>query len=248
MAQTLIPEMETLFSENPSISLVHPDRRHKQLVTPIEFLQKGGVTIVPLIFLSVVSVGIVIERLWFWSKIWLNGKQIIDKILDTASYDWTVALETVKDYRDHPIGQFFYDPLRLKQPDPELFHLALESSADNQLSLMRKGEKFLELVVALAPLLGLLGTVTGLIRSLSSIQIGDLGTASTAGVTLGIGESLISTASGLVVAIFSLFFYRLFQGFWFNQLNILRKAGNDLEIIYRQKWTEPLVSETTSVS
>jgi len=102
---------------------------------------------------------------------------------------------------------------------------------------MRRGDKILEAVIALSPLLGLLGTVIGLIISLRSIRIGDIGTASTSGVTTGIGEALISTASGLVVAIFSLAFYRLFQGFLFTQIKVFRKAGNELEMLYRQYWS-----------
>ena len=103
---------------------------------------------------------------------------------------------------------------------------------------MRRGDKILEAVIALSPLLGLLGTVLGLIQSLSSIQISDLGTSSTAGVTLGIGESLISTATGLIVAIISLAFFRLFQGLWFNQMRVFRKTGSELEVLYRQRWFE----------
>jgi biopolymer transport protein ExbB len=57
-------------------------------------------------------------------------------------------------------------------------------------------------------------------------------------VTLGISEALISTATGLIVAIFSLAFYRIFQGLWFNQARIFRKVGSDLEIIYRQRWLD----------
>jgi biopolymer transport protein ExbB len=90
----------------------------------------------------------------------------------------------------------------------------------------------------LAPLLGLLGTVLGLIRSLGSIRISDLGTASTAGVTLGIAESLITTATGMIVAIVSLVFYRIFQAFWYNQVRIFRKAGSELELLYRQAWLQ----------
>lgn len=101
---------------------------------------------------------------------------------------------------------------------------------------MRRGEKFLEAVIALSPLLGLLGTVLGLIRSLGNIRLGDLGTASTEGVTIGIGEALISTASGLVVAIVSLAFYRLFQVFLFTQVKVFRRAGSELELLYRQSW------------
>jgi len=93
---------------------------------------------------------------------------------------------------------------------------------------MRRGEKSLEAVIALSPLLGLLGTVLGLINSLGEIRIGDLGTASTAGVTLGIGEALISTAAGLVVAIVALAFYRLFQSLLFTQVKLFRRAGSEL--------------------
>ncbi|MGA7935630.1 MAG: MotA/TolQ/ExbB proton channel family protein, partial [Kovacikia sp.] len=139
---------------------------------------------------------------------------------------------------DQPIGRFLYSPLQLRNPDPEIFRLALEASAEDELAAMRRGDKILEAVIALSPLLGLLGTVIGLILSLRSIRIGDIGTASTAGVTTGIGEALISTASGLVVAILSLAFYRLFQGFLFYQAKIFRKAGNELELFYRQSWSQ----------
>ena len=61
-------------------------------------------------------------------------------------------------------------------------------------------------------------------------------TQATTGVTLGIGESLISTATGLIVAIVSLSFYRLFQAFISNQARTFRKSGNDLELMYRQAW------------
>lgn len=101
---------------------------------------------------------------------------------------------------------------------------------------MRRGEKILEAIIAIAPLLGLLGTVLGLIRSLSTIRLGDLGTDATAGVTLGISESLISTATGLIVAITALAFYRVFHGFVAGQAKTFRQAGNDLELIYRKDW------------
>lgn len=87
-------------------------------------------------------------------------------------------------------------------------------------------------------MLGLFGTVWGLIISLREIRISDLGTPSTSGVTVGIGEALISTAAGLVVAITTMAFYRLFQVFLFNQGKIFRKSGNELELLYRQFWPQ----------
>lgn len=207
-------------------------------MNPIELMQKGGVAMWPLVLLSVLSVSTIIERLWFWGQILLKGSATASRILETAARDWNGAIRLAQDNRKYPIAKYLLAPLRLPHPDPEVFHLALESAADDQLGLMRRGDKILEAVIALAPLLGLLGTVLGLIRSLSSIQISDLGTSSTAGVTLGIGESLISTATGLIVAIISLAFYRLFQGLWFNQMRVFRKVGSELEMLYRQRWFE----------
>jgi len=207
-------------------------------VTLAEIIEKGGVAIWPLLFLSILSGYAIIDRIWFWSRVLLQERQAISSVLEAAYRNWDVAVEIAKDYRRHPIGRFFYAPLQLPNPEPEVFHLAMESAADEELALMRRGDKILEAVIALAPLLGLLGTVLGLINSLGSISISDLGTSSTAGVTLGIGESLISTAVGLGVAIVSLAFYRLFQSFLFGQVRIFRKAGADLEVIYRQRWLE----------
>ena len=207
-------------------------------MNPVELMQKGGIAMWPLLFLSILSISTIIERIWFWSRVVLRSSQILNRVLDTAVRDWDLAVKVAKDDQDYPIGKFLLAPLRLQNPDPEVFHLSLESAADDQLALMRRGDKILEAIVALSPLLGLLGTVLGLIRSLSSIQISDLGTSSTAGVTLGIGESLISTAAGMIVAIISLAFYRIFQGLWFNQMRIFRKAGSDLEVIYRQRWLD----------
>jgi biopolymer transport protein ExbB len=165
-------------------------------------------------------------------------------VLDAASRNWQAAREIALEARRQPIGRYLYAPLRLANPDPDVFRLALESAADDELASMRRGDKLLEAVIALAPLLGLLGTVLGLINSLGSIRISDLGTASTAGVTLGIAEALISTATGLILAITSLVFYRLFQAFWYNQVKIFRKAGSELELLYRQDWLQDEIADT----
>ncbi len=192
----------------------------------------------PLLLLSILALGAIIERLYFWFSVLTKEKSLVERILTAAEEDWTAATELARQSLEQPIGRFLYAPLRLKDADPEVFRLALESTADDELASMRRGDKILEAVIALAPLLGLLGTVVGLIRSLREIRLGDIGTASAAGVTLGIGEALISTAAGLIVAIVSLAFYRLFQGFLFSQAKIFRKAGSELELLYRQHWPQ----------
>ncbi|MCC5640205.1 MotA/TolQ/ExbB proton channel family protein [Nostoc sp. CHAB 5844] len=211
----------------------------------LDLFQKGGPAMWPLAVLSILALSVILERLWFWLRILNQEKEIVNRVLDAAQENWDIAADIARQATDQPIGRFLYAPLRLLKVDLETFRLALEATAEDELAGMRRGEKLLEAVIALSPLLGLLGTVLGLIHSLRSIRIGDLGTESTAGVTTGIGESLISTAAGLIVAIFSLVFYRLFQGFLVNQVKVFRKAGNDLELLYRQ--SPPEFSKSTAI-
>lgn len=210
----------------------------------VEFFQAGGIVMWFLLALSILAVGTILERIWFWASILFKERQVVDRVLDAATSNWLMAREIALEARRQPIGRYLYAPLRLVNPDPEVFRLALESAADDELAAMRRGDKLLEAVIALAPLLGLLGTVLGLINSLGSIRLSDLGTASTSGVTLGIKEALTSTAMGLVVAITSLVFYRLFQALWYNQIRVFRKAGSDLELLYHQAWLQGEITDT----
>jgi biopolymer transport protein ExbB len=207
-------------------------------VNIVEIFQLGGPAMWPLLGLSILSLAVILERLWFWTRILSKEKEIVNRVLDAGVHDWEAATEIAKRYSNKPIGRFLYAPLRLGQADPELFKLALESTAHEELNSMRGGDKILEAIIGLAPLLGLFGTVWGLIVSLRSIRISDLGTPSTSGVTLGIGEALISTATGLVVAIVTLAFYRLFQILHFNQMKIFHRSGSELELLYRQYWAQ----------
>ena len=205
----------------------------------VDLLRQGGLTIWFLIGLSVLALATIIERSWFWFSLLTKEKEILNQVISSISrQDWVSAMEVARCNLSRPIGRFLYAPLKLANPDPEVFRLALEASADEELVTMRRGDKILEAVIALSPLLGLLGTVLGLIKSLGNIRLGDLGTSSTAGVSVGIGQALFSTAVGLIIAIVSLAFYRLFQGLVFYQAKLLQRAGNDLELLYRQAWSQ----------
>ncbi|NET61248.1 MAG: MotA/TolQ/ExbB proton channel family protein [Symploca sp. SIO2E6] len=200
----------------------------------LEMIKKAGWVLWPLWVLSVFALGVTFERIWFWLNFLSREQSILRRVLDAASRNWQAAKDIAFQTRGQPIGRYLSAPLMLPQPDPEVFRLALETAADDELSSMRRGHRLLEGIITMAPLLGLLGTVLGLIRALGSISISDLGTASTVDVNLGIGEALISTAAGLIVAIVSFVFYRIFQALWYNQVRIFRKAGNELELLYRQ--------------
>jgi biopolymer transport protein ExbB len=206
----------------------------------LDLVVEGGPVMVPLLALSVATFASALERSWFWIRLLSHERQIVKDVLE-ASYKSLDEAATIATYaKASPIGRFLMSPLRLYQPTPETFHLALEASADKEFVKMHKGDKLFETVVAISPLLGLLGTVTGLIKTFSSLQIGgSSGAAATAGATkaaAGIGEALIATATGMIVAILALVFLRIFVALQANQMDYFTEVGNDLELIYRQVW------------
>lgn len=202
-----------------------------------QLFRSGGPVMWPLLGLSILSLAAIAERCYFWIALLMQEGKAVKRILSAAREDLDLASKMAQAESNTPAGRFLSAPLALDRPDPELFRLALESTADEELANMMRGEKILESAIALAPLLGLLGTVTGLISSFTALKIGDVSSNMSSGnLTEGIAVALITTAAGLIVAISTLAFYRLFLALHANQVKIFRKAGNDLELIYRQYW------------
>lgn len=206
----------------------------------LTLLFKGGPVMVPLFALSVLTLATALERLWFWVRLLRQEGRIVHDVLEAAHYNLGDAHMIAERAQQVAIGRFLLAPLQLNQPTPETFRLALESAADKEFVKMRKGDKFLETVVAIAPLLGLLGTVTGLIVTFNNLDIGGGGAGE--GATLaagGIGEALITTAAGMVVAILALAVFRIFVSLQAQQMDYFSEVGTELELIYRQQWYEP---------
>ncbi|MGD1857291.1 MAG: MotA/TolQ/ExbB proton channel family protein [Leptolyngbyaceae cyanobacterium] len=202
-----------------------------------ELFARGGVAMWPLLVLSVIALGTIIERIWFWSRVITREREVAGRVLEAARREWTAATEIAQRAHRLPMGRFLYAALKLKDQEPEVFRLALETAANEELAAMRRGEKVLELVITVSPMLGLLGTVLGLMSSLGSLDLNDLAIGNAGGAAGGIGQSLITTATGLIIAIVSLMFFRLFQGLVFGQAKVFRQSGSELELLYRQAWS-----------
>ena len=137
------------------------------------FLQ-GGPVMWPLLGLSVLTLTRAIERAGFWIRLLGREHEIVSLVLDAARYDLNKAVAIAQQARSLPIGRFLLAPLQLQNPNPETFHLAMEAAADREFIQMRKGNQFFEAVVGLSPLLGLLGTVIGLIVTFAELDIGNI--------------------------------------------------------------------------
>ncbi len=212
------------------------------MTTVFDFLAKGGPVMVPILGCSVLTIATALERTWFWTSLLKRESQVVNEVLDAARRDLDEAAVIAAQANDTPVGRFLLAPLRLKNPSPETFRLALENAGDKEFVQMRRGDKILETIVAVAPLLGLLGTVTGLIATFNNLNIGSGGNTDTSQAAAGIGEALITTAAGMVVAILALLVFRIMVTFQGQQMDYFSEAGNELELIYRQYWYEPALS------
>ena len=213
------------------------------MTTVFDFLARGGPVMVPILGCSVLTIATGFERAWFWTRLLQREGQVVNEVLEAARRDLDEAAAIAAQAGDnHPVGRFLLAPLRLKNPSPETFRLALENAGDKEFVQMRRGDKILETIVAVAPLLGLLGTVTGLIATFNNLNIGAGGGTDTSQAAAGIGEALITTAAGMVVAILALLVFRTLVSLQAQQIDYFSEAGNELELIYRQYWYEPALT------
>jgi biopolymer transport protein ExbB len=109
--------------------------------------------------------------------------------------------------------------------------MALASAMQAELPHLKRFNTVFATIISVSPLLGLLGTILGLITSFDALQIGDIA-ANASAVTGGISEALVSTAAGLTVAIFTLLFANLFRGLYRRQMALIQEYGGQLEILY----------------
>jgi biopolymer transport protein ExbB len=208
----------------------------------IKIFTDGGIVMYPLLLASILVITLAIERLYFWSKIGNRQKQLTRVVLDLYQNQSPLVFDRLKREQDLPIARIFIAAISLKNPTPEAFRLAIENEAHAEVPLLRRFINVFDAVISLAPLLGLLGTVTGLISSFASLKIGQAGGGGSSNVVGGISEALVSTASGVIVAILASVCANLFRGLYQRQLSQIHESTGQLELIHRCRWDEERIS------
>jgi biopolymer transport protein ExbB len=193
----------------------------------LEFFYRGGPVMYPLLFCSLLSLTIIIERFIFWMREERNrDRKVLTRFMELIeTNDLTGAKEITKDTRDFVIRVLVCGIVHRE------FSLrdALQMSADEEIGRMRKYLPILDTMITLAPLLGILGTVIGIIRSFN--MLGAIGVENPGMITAGIGQALITTAFGLIIAIFALIPFNYFQSRVDTAVSEMEKFGTNLEII-----------------
>ena len=164
---------------------------------------------IPIILCSIIAAAITVERSWT-----LRENQIAPRNLLTQVWNWIRSNEfdnqKLRELRTgSPLGQILAAGIANSTMGREAMKESIEEVASHVVHELERYLNTLGTVAAIAPLLGLLGTVIGMIKVFAAIRIEGAGNAAV--LAGGISEALITTAAGLTVAIPSLFFYRFFQ-------------------------------------
>ena len=203
-----------------------------------DLFKSGGIVMWPLLLISITSLACIFERIAYWKDvIKKNDSKLmitVEKYSTISSVDFTKQNEI----SSIPLEKVLLDSLKiidrslLNDKNKIDLKLALEISIQSIQSEFGKFSNLFSTIITVSPLLGLLGTVLGLINSFSFIKLGESG-VNAQEVTGGISEALISTATGLIIAIITLIFSNYFNSLWKKQNSILNQYCGRFEMLYR---------------
>jgi biopolymer transport protein ExbB len=176
----------------------------------LELIKAGGWVMVPLILLAVVATAIIIER--FWS---LRRKEVLPPGLGEEVREWArgrqldpAHIEVLR--RNSPLGELLAAALDVRYRPRELIKERVEDVGRHVMHELERFMNALGSIASVGPLLGLLGTVIGMIEMFLKILTTGVGDVNQ--LAGGIGKALICTATGLCIAIPALLFHRYFRG------------------------------------
>lgn len=165
--------------------------------------QRGGPVMIPIALLSIIALGVIFERLfafWQYNAANLYFRSVQYKLLKlTREGSFVEALECAN-HAHSPVCRILATALEHRETG---LLETLEAVSQQELNRLRRGLSVLDTTITVAPMLGILGTVTGIINTFNMLDVAGLDNPATA--TAGIAEALITTAAGLIVAIICLF-------------------------------------------
>jgi biopolymer transport protein ExbB len=196
-----------------------------------EFFIKGGPVMWPLLGCSLVALAVIIERMLFWvraARRRVRGTAPVARVLELSGRrDFDKAVELAERTADS-VARVLAAGLRRRGPGMS-DHLAV--AAEEELASMRRGMAVLDTIVTIAPLLGILGTVTGIIGAFD--MLGGSEIQEPKAVVGGLAEALITTAAGLVIAIGTVIPFNLFRARIAEETRRIESASTLLEAACR---------------
>jgi biopolymer transport protein ExbB/TolQ len=180
------------------------------VLTVWELVKSGGWMMLPIILSSIAALGITAERLWTLRASRVTPPHLLGQVWRWIR-DKQLDKEKLKELRaDSPLGEILAAGLANSRHGREIMKECIEEAAARVIHEMERYISTLGTIAAMAPLLGLLGTVLGMIEIFSSFMGTNMAT-NPAVLAGGISKALVTTASGLMVGIPAVFFHRFLQ-------------------------------------
>jgi biopolymer transport protein ExbB len=174
----------------------------------LDWFNRGGPFMWPILFCSIVAVTFIIERSLTMMRARANTRHFMADLLNAVRREGVAAGERVCEQTRGPIAAIVFSGLKQAKRGPEAVEKAIETAGAVEMSFLERGLIWLATVATIAPLLGFLGTVSGMIRAFDAIAAADQVSAKL--VAGGISEALITTEAGLLVAIVASVFHNFF--------------------------------------
>lgn len=176
----------------------------------IEILQAGGWLMLPILLCSIIAVAIIIERLWT-----LQRRRVLPKDLAMRVWEWARDRQLDQKHltvlsANSPMGRILAAGLANRHQSREVLKEIVQDTGRHVVHELERYLNSLGTIAAITPLLGLLGTVIGMVKVFTAITTAGVGNPGV--LAGGISEALITTAAGLSVAIPSLIAYRYLRG------------------------------------
>ncbi len=199
-----------------------------------ELIQEGGPVMWPLLACSLVVMTIIYERFFFWLQIKRKRDRLLtDTVLTLAeNAAWQEIKEKTNGCEDYVIRML---AVGILHRDYDLSK-AMEAEARHMVKKMSQFMTVLDTMITVAPLLGIFGTVLGIISSFD--MLGAVGLADPKLVTSGIAQALITTAAGLGISIATVFPYNYFKSRIDNAIYVMEKYATSLEVVYNKLSSE----------
>ncbi len=193
-----------------------------------DLFQKGGVVMYPLLACSLVSLTLILERGLFWIRETRRADNaLIDEVLELARLrEYQKIKAEVEGAVDYVVRVLVCGLIHREYS----LSKAMEMAAMEEIKRMKRHLPVLDTMITAAPLLGILGTVIGIIHSFD--MLGQAGIQDPQAVTSGVAQALITTAAGLLIAIFTLFPYNYFMSKVERAAIRMEKYATSLEIVH----------------
>ena len=176
----------------------------------IDYLTAGGWFMLPLLICSVLLISIVIERMWFLQKRLVSPEGLLRTFIN-HSKDQSITIQQQDSYvESSSLGELLVTAYRFKDKPRNIVEDKVVEASSNVRIKLERNLNMLGIIASISPLLGLLGTVVGMITVFSNINLVD-GSSNSDLLASGISEALITTAFGLLVAVPGLIFYKYFS-------------------------------------